>query len=86
MLKPFCKQFTGTAGWVALSSTYLAFQGRLLAAGGTIQIRIGTDATTETTLLDTQFFDVLGCDISKIQIRGNTFVLKAFGVTVPSGW
>lgn len=87
-MKPFTKDFTGTASYVALSTEYLGFQGSLGALpanGSNLYVRIGTDADTEIQLIPGESWPIAACDISKIQIKGNGLVLRAFGVTA-KGW
>lgn len=87
-MTPVLKTFTGTAAWVPLSATPLPFKGSLgalVSNGGNLQIRVGSDSTTEQTFVPGEFWPIEKCDIAQIQIKGNGYVLKAVGVT-DAGW
>lgn len=88
MATPYTKDFTGTAAYVALSSSYLGFQGSLGALptnGSNLYVRIGSDAATELQLVPGEFWPLANCNIANIQIKGNGLVLRAVGVTA-EGW
>lgn len=88
-MKPYIKEFVGTADWEPLSEDKLCFAGSLTAHtdnGADLEIRIGTDSGTESSLIPEETFNIKGTDISQIQIKGDGLILKAFGNTVPTGW
>lgn len=92
MSEPFIKEYTGTGGWVALESTHIGFKGTLTAdvangaanSGNNVLIRV--DSQTGSHLIPGEFltFDP-PISLSRIQIMGNTFVLKVMGTT-DKGW
>ena len=87
-MHPYTKLFTGTTDWEPLSAVYLGFSGSLGALptnGSALEVRIGSDVTTQITLIPGEFWPIDACDISSIQIKGNGLVLTAVGVT-SLGW
>lgn len=90
MNRPYIEQFEAVGTWEPLSEENLGFAGTLTAHAdnsGPILIRVG-DTGTEVELIPGEYFSVLGCDISSIQIQDNgqtTALLKVMGVT-NSGW
>lgn len=98
-MKVFLFTFTATGTYTTLAAlydtalgnspgttTYLGFKGTLTAGkanGGNLLIK--HENGTEQTLEAQEYFIVDGCDISKIQIKGNGYTLKVFGNS-SKGW
>lgn len=84
----YTKDFTGTASYAPLSTSYLGFQGSLgapLTNGSNIYVRMGTDDTTERQWVPGEFWPIGPCNIANIQIKGNGLKFSAIGVTA-EGW
>lgn len=96
-MKLYLRDITAEATWKSLAEliagvgtpdTYIGFKGFITAHqsnGSDLDIRLGTDATTQSTLAPAEYFEVHGSNIANIQIQGVGLVLKLAGNT-NSGW
>lgn len=81
-MTPHIKDYTGTAGWVALEDATRVFSGTLTAKstnGSALDIRVNASATLVSTMVAGEYDPYTGVDLSQIQIRGNGLVLQARG-------
>lgn len=80
------RDYTATASWTPISSTSLGFSGTLTAHqtnASALEIR-ELNAAFSSTLLAGEFFEYTG-DLARIEIKGNSLILKAQG-NQDAGW